>query len=147
MTKRKKHNNNKTNSNIKILARVENRTRDPSHPSRMRYPWTTESTETMGVFLLCSDALGLCLFCVGAYRQLVSISGPLCKMLKRAQCKALIHGSIYPGKNQYISPFSSSSWSEGGSNSQSRGRQWSVLQLSQSPSLVATETIDCCQAI
>jgi len=26
---------------------------------------------------------------------------------------ALIHGSIFPGKNQYISPFSNFSWCEG----------------------------------
>ena len=68
----------------------------------------------MGVLLLFSDTLGLCPF-DGAYRQLVSISGPQCKILERppqmtnqvlqrAQCKALIHGSIFPGKNQYISP-------------------------------------------
>jgi len=25
------------------------------------------------------------------------------QVLERAQCKALIHGSIFPGKNQYIS--------------------------------------------
>jgi len=58
------------------------------------------------------------------------------QVLKRAQCKALIHGSIFPGKNQYISPFSNFSWSKGGSNSQSLDRQSSVLPLSRIPSLL-----------
>ena len=37
-----------SNSNInKILARAGNRTRDVSHPSRMRFLLTTESTESI----------------------------------------------------------------------------------------------------
>ena len=61
------------------------------------------------------------------------------QVLQRAQYKALIHASIFPGKNQYISPFSNFSWSEGGSNSQSMGRQSSVLPLSQIPSLTVPQ--------
>jgi len=49
---------------------------------------------------------------------------------------ALLQGSILPGTNQYVSPFSYLSWCEG-SNSQSLGRQSSVLPLSQVPSLVS----------
>ena len=36
-----------------------------------------------GVLLLFSEELGFCPFGVGAYRQLVSISGPQCKILER----------------------------------------------------------------
>ena len=36
-----------------------------------------------GVLLLFGDALGICPFGVGAYRLLVTISGPKCKILER----------------------------------------------------------------
>jgi len=35
------------------------------------------------------------------------------QVLERTQCKALIYGSIVPGKIQYISPFSNLSWFDG----------------------------------
>jgi len=42
-----KHNNNKTQiQTLNIFARVGNRTRNNARPSRMRYLWTTESTES-----------------------------------------------------------------------------------------------------
>ena len=34
------------NSNIKIIAGAWNRTRHPFHRSRVRYLWTTESTQS-----------------------------------------------------------------------------------------------------
>ena len=47
MTKKYKHNNNKTqNQTLNIFARAGNRTRNNSRPSWMRYLWTTESTES-----------------------------------------------------------------------------------------------------
>ena len=43
------HNNNKTHKlNIKILAKAWNQTPELLHQRRIRYPWTTQSTESIG---------------------------------------------------------------------------------------------------
>jgi len=51
--KKVKHNNKTKTHSIKILAGAEISTRDPLHPKRMRYLWTTESTESYE----CSQAI------------------------------------------------------------------------------------------
>jgi len=61
-------------------------------------------------------------------------------VLYRAQCKALIHGSIFPGKTSAVSPFIRFSWVRG-SNSQSLGRYSSVLPLTRAHALLSPRNL------
>ena len=97
--------------------------------------------------LFFSDALELWPFGLGANKLLVSLAAHSARywsahhtwhtrFFNVLRVKHWYTGAFFLGRTStYISFFNNFSWSEGGSNSQSLGRQSSVLPLSQIPSL------------